>query len=77
MIDLLDKISKITNISFRIDKKISDMHYGGTKLRCPKIDKIQSLGYKCKFDLKSGLKITANWYKANFKEMLANVNEKF
>ena len=77
MKNLLNEISKITDISFRIDENISDMHHGGTKLRCPEIDKIKSLGYECKFDLNSGLKLTIDWYRANFKKMQANTNEKF
>ena len=77
MKNLLNEISKITDISFKISEDTSDMHQGGTKLRCPEINKIKSLGYDCKFDLNSGLKHTIDWYRANFQKMQSNVNEKF
>ena len=68
MKNLLNEISEITNISFRIDEDTDDMHYGGTKLRCPEINKIKSLGYDCKYDLNSGLKHTIDWYRANYQK---------
>ena len=53
---LEDVEEKVTTVE--IDEDTDDKHYGGTKLRCPEINKIKSLGYDCKYDLNSGKSIT-------------------
>ena len=41
--------------------------YGETPRRCPNIEKIEGLGYKQKYSIDDGLRITINWYIKNKK----------
>ena len=41
--------------------------HGETPRRCPNIEKIQGLGYKQKYSIDDGLRITVNWYIKNKK----------
>lgn len=52
--ELAKKIAKIFNTKIKL-KKIK-LQTGGTSIRCPDIAKIQSLGFKPKFNLDQGLK---------------------
>ena len=54
IIDILDQ-----NI---LVKPGEDLHKGGTNRRCPNTNKIASLGYKPKYNLKKGLNETIKWY---------------
>jgi nucleoside-diphosphate-sugar epimerase len=40
----------------------SDEPLGGTPRRCPDVQKVMELGYRPKYSLEEGLKITADWY---------------
>jgi UDP-glucose 4-epimerase len=74
MKDLLFKISDSFGFEFDIDEG-ADTHTGGAKKRCPDISKAQSLGFRCEYDLRSGLDKTVKWYQDNV-EMLQNVQGK-
>lgn len=38
---------------------------GGTRVRCPDISKMESLGYRPRVGLEEGLRRTADWYRSN------------
>ena len=53
----------INNLDQNIQVKPGeDLHKGGTNRRCPNVNKIASLGYKPKYNLKKGLNETIKWY---------------
>ena len=57
---LADKISKI--MGFKSVYKHVTIAEGGTKFRCPNINKIKKIGYRKKISLNEGLKKTIEWY---------------
>ena len=63
--DLVYKIANLFNIKIKI--QTSEPPKGGTKRRCPNINKIKKLGYKPKTKIIDGLKTTINWYSKNLK----------
>ena len=57
---------KILNLCKKEAKIItSETPKGETFRRCPDIKKISKIGYKQKFSIDEGLKITINWYLKN------------
>lgn len=76
MRDLLERIANLTTKKYSILSN-HDEHAGGTKLRCPDISKIKSLGYCPQYSLDDGLSITVNWYKKNYNELSKYKNEKY
>ena len=57
---LADKVSKLMNFVPRY--KYISIAKGGTKFRCPNINKLKKIGYKKKINLSEGLKKTISWY---------------
>lgn len=45
-----------------------ELHIGGTRRRCPSVEKIRKLGYSPKVSLDSGLDQTIQWYKENMNQ---------
>ncbi len=66
ILEIVNLISKI------LDKKIivknSKLQKGGTRRRCPNIEKLKKLGYKQKYTLKKGLKKTVDWYRLKYEK---------
>ena len=61
--DLVYKIANLLNIKIKI--QTSKSPEGGTKRRCPNINKIKKLGYKPKTKIIDGLKPMIDWYSKN------------
>ena len=57
---LAEKISKI--MGFKSVYQYDTIAKGGTKFRCPNINKIKKIGYRKKINLNEGLKKTIEWY---------------
>ena len=53
---LVNKLSKIFNKKIILNK--INLQKGGTKIRVPNISKIKKLGFRPKYNLSSGLKMT-------------------
>ena len=62
--NLAQKIIKIMNVDVEIMKG-ENSHIGGTKRRCPDINKIKKIGYLPKLNLDKGLNLTISWYLSN------------
>ena len=58
-------ISRFFNRKIVIRKK--KIKKGSTKNRCPNILKLKKLGFKKKYNLRSGLYKTINWYRKNYR----------
>lgn len=63
--DLANRILKAFGASNIIIEPGIDLHIGGTRRRCPSIEKIKKLGFSPKVTLDYGLEQTVNWYKEN------------
>tara|TARA_Y100000590_G_scaffold415658_1_gene513702 strand:+ start:64895 stop:65881 length:987 start_codon:yes stop_codon:yes gene_type:complete len=58
--ELAITIAKMLNLEINIIP--SEQSLGGTKRRCPSIDKIRNIGYDPKVSMNEGLKSTVDWY---------------
>ena len=61
--ELAITIAKLLDLEINIIP--SEKFLGGTKRRCPSIDKIRNIGYAPKVSLNEGLKSTIDWYLNN------------
>ena len=66
--ELLDEIGSVFGSEYTISEAGYD-HLGGTMLRCPDINKMESLGYKCSVPLSEGLIKTIKWYQDNLTKL--------
>jgi UDP-glucose 4-epimerase len=68
--DLALKVGK--TVGADLDVQTGEAAVGGTRRRCPDINKMRSLGYQPQVDLAEGLRYTAAWYEEHIGDTVTN-----
>ena len=62
--DLIHSMGDVLNVSLNLVP--GELRAGGTKRRCPSIEKLEGLGYSPKVSLNEGIRRTVEWYAEHF-----------
>ena len=66
--ELLSEIGRVLKCEYTLSEGKNE-HVGGSMLRCPDLNKIEGLGYKCLVSLSEGLSKTIEWYRDNLTKL--------
>ena len=62
--DLIHAMGDVLNV--KLNLVAGDLRAGGTKRRCPSIEKLSAIGYSPKVSLEEGIRRTVEWYADHF-----------